>query len=59
MMINYSECTKDQLIEAVEALAYQVIQHEHPTWFSIPEVEVVQLLKCECLPVTLEFEEVG
>lgn len=50
-MLEYSRCNKEQLIEVVEALAYQVLHYEYPTWYETPEEEVYGLLKSEGLPV--------
>lgn len=50
-MIDYSECTKEELIDVVDALARGVIRSEYPNWLSVPEIEVFHFLRCEGLPL--------
>lgn len=52
-MIDYKDCEKDKLIEAVESLAYKVLQYQHPGWYDIPETEILSLLKQEDLSVRI------
>ena len=53
-MIEYGACDKAELIEVIEALAYKILHYEHPTWYEIPEEEVINLLKNEGLSI-IEF----
>lgn len=53
-MIEYGACDKAELIEVIEALAYKILHYENPTWYEIPEEEVVNLLKNEGLSI-IEF----
>lgn len=46
-MIMYEDMSMCDVVDAMEALAYQVLHYQHPTWHSIPEEEVVQLLREE------------
>ena len=56
-MIKYIELVDDDVIDALESLAYRVLHYMHPTWHSIPEEEVVQLLREEGIQAFLEREE--
>ena len=38
---------KGDLKDALESLAYRLLQHEHPTWYEIPDEEIVKLLNEE------------
>lgn len=50
-MIEFGACEKSEMADALEMLAYKVLQHENPGWYEIPEDEIVALLKEEGLPV--------
>lgn len=56
-MIKYAETADADLIDAVESLAYRVLHYMYPTWHSIPEEDVVQLLREEGIHAFLESEE--
>lgn len=43
------------MMDALESLAHRLVQHEHPTWYSIPDEEVVDVLRGE--GVLCEVEE--
>ena len=51
-MIEFGGCDRCELEDALESLAYQVLQYQNPGWYEIPEVEIVDLLKNEGLLVT-------
>ena len=46
-MIEFSGCDRCELEDALESLAYQVLQYQNPGWYEIPEDEIVTLLKNE------------
>ena len=46
-MIRYEDISMSDVIDAMEALAYRILHYQYPTWHSIPEEEVVQLLRRE------------
>lgn len=46
-MIMYENLTVYTIIDVMESLAYKVLHYEHPTWHSIPEEDIVELLKGE------------
>lgn len=50
-MIGFQGNDKAELNEVLEILAYRILHYEHPTWHSIPEEEVVNLLRAEGLMV--------
>lgn len=50
-MIEYGTCDKSELIDALEALAYQLIKYQNPNWYEISEEQVVELLQLEGLNV--------
>lgn len=50
-MIEYGACSKAELTEVIEALAYKVLHYEHPRRNEITEEEVFNLLKDEGLPL--------
>lgn len=56
-MIEFDACEKDELIDVLESLAYRLVQHENPNWYSVPEEEVYRLLKSEGLPVLLREDK--
>lgn len=56
-MIKYVELVDADVIDALESLAYRVLHYMYPTWHSIPEEEVVQLLREEGIQAFLEREE--
>lgn len=56
-MIKYAETVDADLIDAVESLAYRVLRYQHPTWHSIPEEDIVDLLREEGIQAFLEREE--
>lgn len=51
-MIEFGGCDRYELEDALESLAYQVLQYQNPGWYEIPEDEIVALLKNEGLLVT-------
>lgn len=51
-MIEFGGCDRCELEDALESLAYQVLQYQNPGWYEIPEDEIVALLKNEGLLVT-------
>ena len=51
-MIEFGGCDKGDMEDALESLAYQVLQYQNPGWYEIPEDEIVALLKNEGLLVT-------
>lgn len=51
-MIKFGGCDRWELEDALESLAYQVLQYQNPGWYEIPEDEIVALLKNEGLLVT-------
>ena len=53
-MIKYEDINLYDVIDVMETLAYQVLHYQHPTWHSIPEEEVVQLLKEEGITAYIE-----
>lgn len=50
-MIEYGACSKAELINVIEALAYNVLHYEHPMSGEITEEEVFNFLKNEGLPL--------
>lgn len=46
-MIYYEDQHVVNVLEAVENLAYRIARLEHPTWVSIPEEEIVAILRAE------------
>ena len=50
-MIEFGGCDRYELEDALESLAYQVLQYQNPGWYEIPEDEIVALLKNEGLLV--------
>lgn len=50
-MIEYGACDKAELIEVIESLAYKILHYEYPTWYEIPEEEIVNFLKDEGLSI--------
>lgn len=53
-MIRYEDMSMSDVIEAMEALAYRILHYQYPTWHSIPEEEVVQLLREEGIVAYIE-----
>ena len=53
-MIKYIELVDADVIDALESLAYRVLHYMHPTWHSIPEEEIVQLLREEGIAAYIE-----
>lgn len=51
-MIEFGGYDRCELEDALESLAYQVLQYQNPGWYEIPEDEIVALLKNEGLLVT-------
>lgn len=51
-MIEFGGCERCELEDALESLAYQVLQYQNPGQYEIPEDEIVALLKNEGLLVT-------
>lgn len=49
IIIEYPNPTKDAQIylDALESFAYRILHYEHPTWHSIPEEDVIELLRGE------------
>ena len=47
-MIEFGGC---DMADALESLAYKVLQYQNPGWYEIPEDEIVALLKDEGLLV--------
>lgn len=52
-MIVYEDLQVDAF-EVLETLAYRVLHYEHPTWHSIPEEDVAQLLRGEGIKAYVE-----
>jgi hypothetical protein len=50
-MIEFGGCDKGDMADALESLAYKVLQYQNPGWYEIPEDEIVALLKEEGLLV--------
>ena len=53
-MIKYENISVYDMIDVMEALAYRVLHYQYPTWHSIPEEEVVQLLREEGIAAYIE-----
>ena len=53
-MIYYENLDIGAIIDAMESLAYRVLRTQHPTWLSIPEEDVVTLLKEEGIECWVE-----
>lgn len=46
-MIGYECINMENLVEALESLAYKLARYEHPDWYMIPEEEIIDLLNAE------------
>lgn len=57
MIIYDDDVVCSELKDALESLAYQVLQYEHPTWYSIPEEEVAGVLREEGIKVSIVEDE--
>lgn len=56
-MLIYGHVDETTLTEVIESLAYKVLRYQHPTWYSIPDEEVAQLLREEGIPVYIEGDK--
>lgn len=52
-MIVYEDLQVD-VFEVLETLAYRLLRYENPTWYSIPEEKVAQLLRSEGIDAYVE-----
>lgn len=43
-------------LDVLESFCYRILHYEHPTWHSIPEDEVVRLLREEGITSYIEEE---
>ena len=53
-MIRYEDISIYDVVDAMEALSYRVLHYQYPTWHSIPEEEIVQLLREEGIAAYIE-----
>ena len=53
-MIRYEYMSMSDVVDAMEALAYKILHYQYPTWHSIPEEEIVQLLREEGIAAYIE-----
>ena len=53
-MLNFDNCTRAQLEEVLETLAYHIAHYEHPSWFYVDEQTIFETLKNEGLDVKIE-----
>lgn len=53
-MIYYENLDIGKIIDAMESFAYRVLRTQHPTWHSIPEEDVADLLREEGIDCWVE-----
>ena len=54
VLIKYEDINIYDVIDVMEALAYRTLHYRYPTWHSIPEEEIVQLLREEGISAYIE-----
>lgn len=53
-MIYYENLDIGKCLDALESFAYRILRTQHSIWYSIPEEEVVQLIKEEGIDCWVE-----